>query len=48
MFEYIEPDKKLGKIFEAAEEEIKAVAKKHGFSIKLVDNNKGTWYFTPK
>lgn len=45
---YYPPDPELGNLFKSAEEELKAVADKYGFDLRLVDDNKGTWYFYPE
>jgi hypothetical protein len=47
-YKYIEADKAQGELFKKAEEEMKSVAKKYGFHIRLIDNSKGTWYFYPE
>lgn len=45
---YTAPDEAQGSLFRKAEDEMKAVAEKHGFRIRLVDDCKGTWYFYPE
>ena len=45
---YLEPDEDLGKAFKKAEKELKQVAEKYGFSLRLIDDSKGTWYFYPE
>jgi hypothetical protein len=45
---YPPPDPVLGKLFAAAEAELQAVAKSHGFDLRLVDDGKGTWFFYPE
>jgi hypothetical protein len=47
-YRYYEADPGLGQQFRAAEEDLCAVAAKHGFSLKLVDDGKGTWFFYPE
>ena len=34
--------------FKKAEKELKQVAEKYGFSLRLIDDSKGTWYFYPE
>ena len=38
----------MKKLFEQAEPELREVAKKHGFSLRLIDDIKGTLYFYPE
>jgi hypothetical protein len=45
---YTSPDPELGKLFAAAEAQLQAVATSHGFSLGLVDDGKGTWFFYPE
>jgi hypothetical protein len=41
-------DETLGKIFQTAEYELNTVALKYGFSLRLVDDSRGTWIFYPQ
>jgi hypothetical protein len=45
---YTSLDPELGKLFAAAEAQLQAVATSHGFSLRLVDDGKGTWFFYPE
>lgn len=45
---YTAPNKEKGEFFEKAEAELREVAAKHGFSLRLVDDCRGTWYFYPE
>ncbi len=47
-YTYTSPDPELGKLFAAAEAQLQAVATSHGFSLRLVDDGKGTWFFYPE
>ena len=42
------PDHALGDFFKKAEKDLNEVAKKHGFTVRLVDATNGTWYFFPE
>jgi len=43
----MEPDELLGKLFKKAEKELNIIAEKYNFTLRLIDDSKGTWYFFP-
>lgn len=45
---HAEEQKLLESVFRKAEKELNEVAKKYDFSLRLVDDRWGTWYFFPQ
>ena len=47
-YKYVKPDPEQEDLFKGALKELRDVAEKHGFYLKLIDDSKGTWYFYPE